>query len=125
MYKRQESTVKKTSDKGSAKLGGETFVDVLPSEVEYTEGSLTVNGKPVDDKKIYDSEKRTISYTFPQTFEEAKAKIVFKTKIKNPVNTMSVTNEAKLNIPNEKEKSSKTTVNVHRKLCLLYTSIIA
>ena len=111
-----ESTVKKTSDKGSAKLGGETFVDVLPSEVEYTEGSLTVNGKPVDDKKIYDSEKRTISYTFPQTFEEAKAKIVFKTKIKNPVNTMSVTNEAKLNIPNEKEKSSKTTVNVHRKL---------
>ena len=111
-----ESNVKKTSDKGSTKLGGETFVDVLPSEVEYTEGSLTINGEPVEDQEFYDSEKKTISYTFPEIFDKDEAKIVFKTKIKNSVNTMSVTNEAKLNIPNEKEKTSKTTVTVHRPL---------
>lgn len=111
-----ESNVKKTSDQGSTKLGGETFVDVLPSEVEYTEGSLTINGETVNDQEVYDSEKKTISYTFPKTFDKDEAKLVFKTKIKDPVNTMSVTNEAKLKIPNEKEKRSKTTVTVHRPL---------
>lgn len=111
-----ESKIKKTSDKGSTKLGGETFVDVLPSEVEYTKGTLTINGKAVEDKEFYDDEKRTISYTFPKTFDKDEAKLVFKTKIKDPVNTMSVTNEAKLKIPNEKEKRSKTTVTVHRPL---------
>ncbi len=111
-----ESKIKKTSDKGSTKLGGETFVDVLPSEVEYTKGTLTINGKAVEDKEFYDDEKRTISYTFPQTFDKDEAKIVFQTNIKEPGKTTSVTNEAKLKIPNEKEKRSKTTVTVHRKL---------
>lgn len=111
-----ESNIKKTSDKGSTKLGGETFVDVLPSEVEYTKGTLTINGKAVEDKEFYDDENRTISYTFPQTFDKDEAKIVFQTNIKEPGKTTSVTNEAKLKIPNEKEKRSKTTVTVHRDL---------
>lgn len=111
-----ESKIKKTSDKGSTKLGGETFVDVLPSEVEYTKGTLTINGKAVEDKEFYDDENRTISYTFPQIFDKDEAKIVFQTNIKEPGKTTSVTNEAKLKIPNEKEKRSKTTVTVHRDL---------
>ena len=111
-----KSTVQKTLDKGKTSLGGETFKDELPKSVEYVEGSLKIKGEKVEDKDAYNKDSNTLSYVFPSDFGESNAVIEFQTKVIDPDKTMSVTNEAKLIIPNEDEKTAKTTVNVHHPL---------
>ncbi|WP_306826276.1 prealbumin-like fold domain-containing protein [Gleimia europaea] len=103
--------VNKKSNTGK-NLAGEKFTDDLSGVGEYVDGSFKVNETAVDG--VYNAETKTLTYEFPEGFDQPKATIAFATKVADP-KIPEVKNVAKLSYSHEDFKTAEAKVPVYQK----------